>query len=134
MDAIQSARELGKTIQNDDIFIKMMAAQQRSDEDAQLQEMIVRFNQIRMDLNEEIQKPDKDQEEVSRLDKSMKDLYQKIFQNENMAGYTAARNEMEQMLAFVNQIITGSAQGLDPDTIEFQESCGGDCGGCSGCS
>ena len=133
MDSIQAARELGKAIQEDGRFIKMMAAQQKSDEDTGLQDMIAQFNQTRVDLNREIQKPDKDQEKVSSMDAEMKDLYQQIFMNEHMAAFTAARNDMEQMMTFVNQIITGSAQGLDPETIEYQESCGGDCSGCSGC-
>ncbi|HAN44494.1 MAG TPA: YlbF family regulator, partial [Ruminococcaceae bacterium] len=33
----------------------------------------------------------------------------------------------------VNQIIVGSVNGQDPDSIEEQSSCGGSCSSCSGC-
>jgi len=134
MDAILTARQLGKAIQSDERFMKMSMAQQKSDEDQKLQQMIQEFNQKRMELNSALQEKDKDKEKISVMDTELKAMYQEIFQNENMVAFTAARSEMEQMIAFVNQIVSGSTQGLDPDTIEYQESCGGDCGGCAGCS
>ena len=134
MDTIQAARELGKAIQLDERYVKMMLAQQKSDEDQGLQKMIADFTEIRTKLNTQIGQKEKDGALISALDGEMKSLYQQIFENENMTAYNEARNEMQEMLSFVNQIINGSAQGQDPGSIEYQASCGGDCGGCSGCS
>jgi len=134
MDTIQAARELGKAIQLDERYVKMMLAQQKSDEDQGLQKMIADFTEIRTKLNTQIGQKEKDGALISALDGEMKSLYQQIFENENMTAYNEARNEMQEMLSFVNQIINGSAQGQDPGAIEYQASCGGDCGGCSGCS
>ena len=40
---------------------------------------------------------------------------------------------MEKMINFIQAIITGSANGEDPDTIEEPSSCSGSCSSCSGC-
>lgn len=134
MDAIEAARALGKAIQQDSRYLRVMETQKVNDEDAGLQEKINSFNVLRGQLNSEVQKTEKDAEKIKAMDVDLKDLYREIFENENMAAFTVARNEFQQMLTFVNQIISGSAGGQNPDTIEYQESCGGDCGGCSGCS
>ena len=136
MDVILAARQLGKAIQEDERYVKMLISQQKSDEDQELQGMMEAFNHDRMGLNMELQKHDdeRDDEKIKIIDTALKKLYTIIFQNENMARYTQTKNDVEQMLAFVNQIISGSANGQNPDEIEFQESCGGECGGCSGCN
>ena len=67
MDVIATARELGKAIQQDERFIRMMAAQQTNDDDEQLQKLIGDFNLKRVDLNSEVSKAERDQEKVARL-------------------------------------------------------------------
>lgn len=136
MDVIQAARELGKALQADDRFIRVQLAQQKSDEDQELQAAIAVFNKKRTELNTEVQKDNKDQAKIQEMDAQLKSMYQDIFQNENMSNYSLVREEFQDVMNFVNQIISGSANGQDPDTIEYEDasSCGGDCGGCSGCS
>lgn len=134
MDAIQAARELGKAIQQDERHIRIMSAQAKNDADEALQDAIGAFNLKRTQLNAEIQKTDKDQDKIKLLDAELKTMYSKIFENGNMIEFAAAKAEMEALLAQVNQIITGSASGLDPDAIDIDaESCGGSCASCAGC-
>lgn len=130
---INAARSLGKIIQADDRYVRYMLSQQRSDEDAALQEEIAAFQQVRTQLGEEMNKADKDQAEVDRLNADMRGKYAKIFGNPNMLELTEARNDMESLLTFINQIITGSSNGQDPELIEMQEDCGGSCSSCAGC-
>lgn len=136
MDAIISARELGKAIQSDDRYTRLMKAQEKNDSDTELQKSIQEFNELRTKLNEEIQKQDsdKDVDEIKQMDAKLKEMYKLIFENENMVEYTNARNELQEMLTFVNQIITGSTNGENPDDIQPQAECGGSCGSCGGCS
>ena len=44
-----------------------------------------------------------------------------------------AKQEMDTLLKRVNAIIMQSAEGEDPETTDYVESCGGDCGSCGGC-
>ena len=134
MDAIQAARELGKAIQQDDRHKRIMAAQEKNDNDTELQDAIGAFNLKRTQLNAEIQKTDKDQDQIKLLDAELKAMYSQIFENENMAEFAAAKSEMEALLSQINQVITGSASGFDPETIDIEaHDCGGSCASCAGC-
>ena len=87
MDVIATARELGKAIQQDERFIRMMAVQQTNDDDEQLQKLIGDFNLKRVDLNSEVSKAERDQEKVARLNEETRDLYNKIMSNQSMAAF-----------------------------------------------
>lgn len=130
---INATRSLGKILQTDSRFTRYMQAQQANDNDAQLQDMITKFHDTRLALNNEMSKADKDQDAITALDSQLKEVYGEIMANENMVELSAAKDEMETLLTFVNQIITGASNGQDPDTIEFSASCGGSCSSCAGC-
>lgn len=134
MDVIKIARELGKAIQADERYIRIMEAQAKSDSDKGLQDEIGAFNLKRTQLNEELKKSDKDAEKLKEMDAELKGMYAKIFENPNMIEFSEAKAGMDEMIGQVNKVIGGSASGEDPDTIDPSASdCGGDCGGCAGC-
>lgn len=134
MDVIATARELGKLIQQDDRYTTYHSAKEKNDNDTELQDKIGEFNLKRMELNREMGKQEKDTTKISVLDSEIKSLYAEIMANENMAAFTAAKNEMDGMLNQINLIITSSANGEDPATIDPVASCGGGCDTCGGCS
>lgn len=135
MDVITAARELGRAIQADERFKRITSAQEKNDLDSGLQDAIGAFNLKRTQLNAEVQKSDKDTDRIKELDAELKEMYQKIFENENMKEFAEAKREMEEMIGHVNQIISGSASGQDPDSIDPSTAgCGGNCGGCAGCN
>jgi len=135
MDVIKMARDLGKEIQKDPRYDAYQAAQAKADADAGLQDLIGKFNLKKVDLQNEIQKPEKTQESLRAIDTELKDLYAKIMDNENMISYNTAKSEMDSMLSFVQDIITAAANGEDPDAVEeSSSSCSGSCETCGGCS
>lgn len=133
MDVIQAARDLGKAIQADERFIRMRKAQALNDSDMGLQDAISAFNLKRTQLNAEIQKTEKDQKTVKKLDAELKGMYSDIFANDNMREFSAAKADMEEMISHINAIVSGSASGSDPDQIDPVSACAGDCSGCAGC-
>ena len=133
MDAIAMARELGKAIQQDERFIRMMAQQQTSDADPQLQELIGQFNLKRIDLNAELNREEKDQDRINAINNEVREIYDRIMANANMAAYNAAKNELDELVEYVMQILRGSINGEDPELIELQSGCSGSCSSCSGC-
>ena len=133
MDVIAIARELGKAVQQDERYIKMMAQQQANDEDTALQQLIGEFNLKRVALNTEINKADKDQEKVNAMNSEIKDIYAKIMANENMQSYNEAKSELDSLMDFVLQILRGSVNGEDPEMIQQQSECSGSCSSCAGC-
>lgn len=134
MDSIELARELGKAIQADDRYIAYSLAKQANDEDEQLQSLIRAFELKRMELQMEIGKPDRDNDKVQELNELIKSSYQKIMSSPKMMIYQAAKEGLDALMTQVNTIISMSANGADPDTIDAEAACGGDCSTCGGCS
>ena len=133
MDVITTARELGKAIQKDDRFIQLAVLQQANDADTELQSLIGQFNLKRIDLNAELNKTEKDQQRITKLNEEVREIYGKIMSNPNMAASNAAKEEVDGLIDYVMQILRGSINGEDPDTIERQTGCSGSCDSCSGC-
>ena len=133
MDVIGLARELGKAVQQDERYIKLCALQQANDDDQELQDLIGQFNLKRVDLNNEINKTDKDTARVEALNHEVRELYGKIMARPTMSAYNDAKTELDNLMDFVLQILRGSVNGEDPDTIQQQTGCSGSCSSCSGC-
>lgn len=135
MTVIEMARELGKALQEDERYKKYQEAKIKNDKDVELQNMIGDFNVKRMQLNQEMQKKEKDADAMKRLDGELKDVYNKIMANPNMAEFTAAQEKVEKLINSVNFIISMAANGEDPMTCPEEQpaSCGGSCSTCGGC-
>lgn len=133
MDTIQLARELGKAIQQEDAYLKLQLAQQNSDNDKELQDLIGEFNLKRMAINNEAQKSDRDDDKLQKLNVEMREVYGKIMQNENMISYNEAKEGLDQILQRVLAIVSQSANGEDPETTDYSPSCTGSCSSCAGC-
>ena len=132
MDIIEMTRALGKAIQQDERYIRLSLARDNNDNDEKLQEMIGRFNLKRVEVNQEAARPDKDQAKLDELNESIRALYKEIMENPNMVEFNAAKEEIDNLMNFVNQILVLSVNGQDPDTVE-QSSCTGSCATCAGC-
>ncbi|MGN0558894.1 MAG: YlbF family regulator [Acutalibacteraceae bacterium] len=133
MDLITSARELGKLIQQEESYKKLEAARIASDNDEKLQELIGEFNLKRMAINNEASKADRDDSKMQELNAQMRKVYADIMQNENMTAYNEAKNEFDAIMQRVLAIISQSAEGENPETADYHESCSGSCSTCGGC-
>lgn len=132
MDIIEMTRELGKALQADDRYTAYMLAKQANDNDTVLQALINGFENMRLQLNEELAKDDKDTDRIKELDEGIKSNYKQIMSNKNMIVFTAAQNSLESLVNNMNQIITMCANGENPDTCQ-PSSCTGSCATCGGC-
>lgn len=133
MDMIELAREIGKEIQKDEAYIKMRVAQQVSEEDEALQNLVGEFNLKRMAISNEASKTDRDDTKLEELNREMRHLYAEIMQNENMAKFNTAKQEFDTKLQRVLAIINNSAEGEDPETTDYTSNCTGSCSTCGGC-
>jgi len=135
MDMIELAREVGKAIQQDEDYIKMRLAEQQSECDKELQELIEDYNVKKMAANSEAAKTDKNDDRIQELNKEIRHLYSRIMQNENMKAYNSAKRDFEEKLQRVMAIIGNSAGGENPETTDYigGMGCSGSCGSCGGC-
>lgn len=133
MDIIEMARDLGRALQADEKYLRYVNATLENDKDQILQDLIGKFNALRVDINREISKTEKDQEKIARLDSEFKTTYCLIMERPGMVEYNAAKGDLDNLIQFINQIIVGSANGQDPDAIQQSSGCSGSCSSCSGC-
>ena len=132
-DIITLARQLGHAIQDADFYKKLNTAKENADADEALQQLITNFNIKRVAINSEACKTERDEELLRSLNEEMRKLYSDIMSNENMAAYNSAKQDFDHVLQRVTAIITQSAEGEDPDTTDFDDSCTHDCSTCGGC-
>ncbi|MBE6837631.1 MAG: YlbF family regulator [Ruminococcus sp.] len=135
MNVIELARQLGVALQADERFKTFSVAKENNDNDAELQEKIAQFNDLRRQLNIEMSKEEKDAEAMKSLDGQIKNIYGEIMTRPSMIEYNKAREAMDKLLDSVNFIITMAANGEDPMTCpeEQPHSCSGSCSTCGGC-
>ena len=116
-------------------YIKMLAASAATEKSPDLSTKMSRFSELRNELNREIVKDEKerDQDQINKLDEELRTLYEAITTAPEMVAYNQAKAELESALNFISQIVSGSANGQDPDLIEQQVSCSGSCSSCGGC-
>ena len=134
MDIIEMTRQLGKAIQQDERYINLLAANAANDNNAELQDEIRRFSDLRDQMNQEMMNPDKDSAQLSEMETQLRAIYAQVMNTTEMAAYSNAKQEMDSLLTFISQIITASANGQNPDEVEYQEACSGSCSSCSGCN
>ncbi len=133
MDIIEQARELGRAIQKEEVFLNLHKVQAKADADAELQKLIGEFNTKRMQINDEASKKDRDQDKLTALNKEMREVYSDIMSNDNMIAYNEAKSEFDKVINRVLAIVQQSAEGIDPEIADYSESCGGSCSTCGGC-
>ena len=137
MELIQMAREMGKEIQKSEVYKRLVEAKEKNDNDAELQDLIGRFNLKRLTINNQINDNQKhDEDEMRRLDSELKEIYHEILANENMAAYNDAKNAMDDLMNQISTILMYSVNGEDPQTCPSRQEtagCSGSCASCSGC-
>lgn len=134
MDIIAQARELAKEIQKDERYLALQLAQQQNDEDKELGAAIGKFNLVRMNLNAEMSKSEKDKARIDQLNAEMRTLYTEIMKNPHMLAFSAAKDEVDKLANQITNILMMAINGEDPDEIDVSAAgCGGNCSSCSGC-
>ena len=130
---VEMARALGRALQQDERYTRYRNATLENDKDEALQELIGRFNALRVDINREISQSSKDQNRIAQLDDEFKGTYKLNMERPGMIEYNNAKTELDSLVQFISQIVVGSANGQDPDSIEQSAGCSGSCDSCAGC-
>lgn len=133
MSVIESVRELGKAIQQDERFIRYAKAKLASDSDAELQSIIGQFNIARMELEREASNEARDEEHMKELNEKLRDIYGKVMSNAVMVEFNTAKVALDQMMSEINVIIGKTLDGEDPETCTADSGCTGSCSTCGGC-
>ncbi len=134
MTVIEAARELGKAIQADERYLKLAQATKANEADDALNNLISKLNLIQMSYQHEAE-GEANEEKMNEYDKQFRELYDEIMVNENMKNYENARQEVDDMMNYVMQLLSMVVNGGDPETCDpaAQANCSGSCSTCGGC-
>ncbi len=132
MDIITLARELGREIQKTEEYARFMAAKEKNDNDETLQKQIGDFNLLKMQLDSEHQKEEKDEAKILEINEKIVELYNVIVSGEAMTEYNSAYEDYKALTDKISNILLMCENGEDPDTCE-PSACNGNCSSCSGC-
>ena len=133
MDAIELFKKAAAAMQTDPRYLAMDAARRAADEDESLQNLIGDFNLVRMDLDNEMTKEERDDERMAQLNHKMTTLYTQAMNHPAMRKFNEAKAEAEQMITYIDAIINTAMNGGDPMSVEEPSACTGSCSSCSGC-
>ena len=126
-------RELGAEIQHDPRYMRFQLAKVQNDADEALQELIGQFNLLRVSANAGMSEEQKDEKKLDQLNAQIRQVYEQIMQNPNMAEYEEAKQELDSLMNYVSSVLVLCANGEDPATCE-PGGCGGSCSSCAGCN
>ena len=134
MTVIEAARELGKAIQADERYLNLKAAKEANDKDDALNALIGKLNLIQMSYQVEAE-GEANEEKMNAYDKEFREVYTEVMANANMRNYEEARQDVDDMMNYVMQLLTMVVNGEDPATCDpaAQTSCSGSCSTCGGC-
>ena len=132
MDIIELTRALGAEIQKTEEYKRFMTAKEKNDNDEVLQKQIGDFNLLKMQLDSEHEKEEKDEAKILELNEKIVALYNEIISGDSMTEYNAAYEAYRALTDKISNILLMCENGEDPETCE-PSSCTGNCSSCGGC-
>ncbi len=136
MNVVELTRQLGAAIQQDERYLKFIAAREQIDKDPEILDKTAKIEEIRTEYQAAAMDPNPDEALLSKLDKDFQDIYAALMTSDKMAEFNDASGEVDKMMNYIMQILYLCVNGDDPATCEPAEEeheCGGECSHCSGC-
>ncbi len=132
MDIIELTRTLGAEIQKTEEYKRFMTAKEKNDKDEALQKQIGDFNLLKMQLDAEHEKEEKDEAKILEINEKIVELYNIIVSGEAMTEFNNAYADYKTLTDKISNILLMCENGEDPATCE-PSSCSGNCSSCGGC-
>lgn len=126
-------RQLGAAIQEDERYLAFAAARQANDEDVELNGLIGKLNLLQLSYQNESGKETPDDDKLEKWDAEFRELYGQIMLNENMRAYEDKKQDVDDMMNYLIQILSLCVNGEDPATCQPKPETGGCTGSCSTC-
>ncbi len=132
MDIIELTRKLGAAIQEEEAYKNFVAIREKNDKNEELRKQIGEFNLLKMQLDTELEKEEKNDEKIREANERVLELYNIIMSGEAMQEYNKAYSEYKALTDKIMNILLMCQNGEDPETCE-PTNCTGSCSTCSGC-
>ena len=126
-EILTKARELGQAIVDSDEFKALKLAEENQEKDTEAMELLLKYNEERKALAEEITNGNVSEERMEEIRKTLAESFEKVMSNPTIDAYRTAQQEFDQIVQQMNAILTYFITG------EISGGCSGNCSGCSSC-
>ncbi|MBR6220436.1 MAG: YlbF family regulator [Clostridia bacterium] len=130
MDAVfQKTRELGQALMESETYRKMKAAEEKAMKNEEAARVMGEYLEKRQQLQELMQSENPDPGALKRLSDEMDAAQERLQMMDDIAALTAARNDFNDLIGQVNQVL----QFIVTGNMEQPSGCTGSCATCPGC-
>lgn len=130
MDAVfQKTRELGQALMESETYRKMKAAEEKAMKNEEAARVMGEYLEKRQQLQDLMQSENPDPGALKRLSDEMDAAQERLQMMDDIAALTAARNDFNDLIGQVNQVL----QFIVTGNMEQPSGCTGSCATCPGC-
>ena len=127
MTIFELAAELGKALKDDEKLIRLNAAKEAYESDADLKKKMVEYEVQQKALQVELTREERDTLFIDTIQKRIDTLYREIMEHPVFVELNDAQSEVNELMNAVNNTITFHITGEQPS------ACTHDCSTCGGC-
>ncbi len=131
VDIIDSAVDFAKKIQTTKEYLSLQKAKKNNDEDVELNDMILKYNELTKHLKQLVADKQNEKEQINEQQIKISELYKKIMANKNMINFNKASDEVNILMNKINSILVDAVNGENVDYCHKNEVF--DCGSCGKC-
>ena len=125
----KAVEEFLTAFRNSDAVRRHNAAKEEYLSDGHLLTLVGEYNMQGQILRDESAKPERDEQLIREITARLKEIYDEIMRDEKMIAFTAAQEEIGEILQDINRGIQSIVR---PETVEGG-ACSGNCSTCGGC-
>ena len=127
MGIFEIAEMLGKTLKEDERLVRLAKAKEAYEKDEELSGILIEFEVQQKAMENEMVKPERDEELLRMIRARIEALYKEIAENRVFIELNEAQTEVNELMNSVNNTIMFNITG------ELPSSCTHDCSTCGGC-
>ena len=127
MGIFEIAEQLGKTLKEDARLVRLANAKETYEKDVTLGEILIEFEVQQKALENEMVKPEREEELIKMIRSRIDALYKEIAENQVFIELNEAQTEVNELMNAVNNTIMFNITG------ELPGDCTHNCSTCKGC-
>ena len=127
MGIFEIAEQLGKTLKEDARLVRLANAKETYEKDVTLGEILIEFEVQQKALENEMVKPEREEELIKMIRSRIDALYKEIAENQVFIELNEAQTEVNELMNAVNNTIMFNITG------ELPSDCTHNCSTCKGC-
>ena len=127
MTIFELAAELGKALKDDEKLIRLNAAKEAYESDADLKKKMVEYEVQQKALQVELTRDERDTLFIDTIQKRIDTLYREIMEHPVFLELNEAQSDVNELMNAVNNTITFHITGELPTCTHDCSTCGGGC-------